>query len=91
MPSAAGKRVGRVLAGRSKPEVGDKPGLPYWQGILGVADIASIGHQYDVIYTYHAADIVTTSQHSGSAYMRIIRTHVHSKSLYFHLYLETPI
>jgi len=27
MPSAAGKRVGRVLAGRSKPEAGDKPGL----------------------------------------------------------------
>jgi len=29
MPSAAGKRVGRVLAGRSKPEAGDKPGLSY--------------------------------------------------------------
>jgi len=28
MPSAAGKRVGRVLAGCSKPEAGDKPGLP---------------------------------------------------------------
>jgi len=27
MPSAAGKRVGRVLAGCSKPEAGDKPGL----------------------------------------------------------------
>jgi len=29
MPSAAGKRVGRVLAGCSKPEAGDKPGLYY--------------------------------------------------------------
>jgi len=29
MPSAAGKRVGRVLAGCSKPEAGDKPGLSY--------------------------------------------------------------
>jgi len=28
MPSAAGKRVVRVLAGCSKPEAGDKPGLP---------------------------------------------------------------
>jgi len=28
MPSAAGKRVGRVLAGCSKPEARDKPGLP---------------------------------------------------------------
>jgi len=27
MPSAAGKRVGRVLAGCSKPEAVDKPGL----------------------------------------------------------------
>jgi len=29
MPSAAGKRVGRVLAGCSKPEARDKPGLSY--------------------------------------------------------------
>jgi len=29
MPSAAGKRVGRVLVGCSKPEAGDKPGLLY--------------------------------------------------------------
>jgi len=29
MPSAAGKRVGRVLAGCSKPEAEDKPGLSY--------------------------------------------------------------
>jgi len=29
MTSAAGKRVERVLAGCSKPEAGDKPGLHY--------------------------------------------------------------
>jgi len=36
MPSAEGKRVGRVLAGCSKPEAGDKPGLHTWQEILGI-------------------------------------------------------
>jgi len=39
MPSAAGKRVGRVLAGCSKPEVRDKPGLQYLARILGLAGI----------------------------------------------------
>jgi len=46
MPSAAGKRVGRVLAGCSKPEAGDKPGLHTWQGILGfLAGNPRKGHQ----------------------------------------------
>jgi len=35
MSSAAGKRVGRVLAGCSKPEAGDKPCYTTWQEILG--------------------------------------------------------
>jgi len=39
MPSAAGKRVGRVLAGCSKPEARDKPGLYTCQEILGLAGI----------------------------------------------------
>jgi len=45
MPSAAGKRVGRVLAGCSKPEAGDKPGLPTWQGILGASRYPCIDQQ----------------------------------------------
>jgi len=36
MPSAAGKRVGRVLAG-VKPEAGDKPGLPRWYRLWELA------------------------------------------------------
>jgi len=39
MPSAAGKRVGRVLAGRSKPEARDKPGRTTWQVILGTRSL----------------------------------------------------
>jgi len=39
MPSAAGKRVERVLAGCSKPEAGDKPGLLYLAEILGIVGI----------------------------------------------------
>jgi len=39
MPSAAGKRVGRVLAGCSKPEAGDKPGRLYLAEILALAGI----------------------------------------------------
>jgi len=42
MPSAAGKRVGRVLAGCSKPEARDKPGLHTWQGILGSSRYSSM-------------------------------------------------
>jgi len=34
MSSAAGKRVGRVLAGCSKPEARDKPGLLYLSEVL---------------------------------------------------------
>jgi len=41
MPSAAGKRVGRVLAGCSKPEAGDKPGLLTWHVILGTRSLHS--------------------------------------------------
>jgi len=44
MPSAAGKRVGRVLAGCSKPEAIDKPGLPPGK-ILGSSRYPCIGHQ----------------------------------------------
>jgi len=44
MPSAVGKRVGRVLAGCSKPEAEDKPGLPYLAGILGSIQYHCIGH-----------------------------------------------
>jgi len=39
MSSAEGKRVGRVLAGCSKPEAGDKPGLHTWQVILGTRSL----------------------------------------------------
>jgi len=41
MPSAAGKRVVRVLAGCSKPEAGDKPGLTYLARILSIAGITA--------------------------------------------------
>jgi len=41
MSSAAGKRVGRVLAGCSKPEAGDKPGLPYLARDLRLAEITA--------------------------------------------------
>jgi len=39
MPSAAGKRVWRVLAGCSKPEARDKPWLLYLAEILALACI----------------------------------------------------
>jgi len=50
MPSAAGKRVGRVLAGCSKPEAGDKPGLLYLTSDLR-DEITCIGHHHDALVT----------------------------------------
>jgi len=49
MPSAAGKRVGRVLAGCSQPEAGDKPGAP----------LAGIGYRSLLQPTYLAQPEVT--------------------------------
>jgi len=45
MPSAAGKRVGRVLAGCSKPEARDKPGLYNLARYTRLVGIPSIGQQ----------------------------------------------
>jgi len=68
MPSAAGKRAGRVLAGCSKPEAGDKPGYYTWQVILGTGSLhrsaqipasarVSNDEQYEVT-TCHESDAI---------------------------------
>jgi len=44
MPSAAGKRVGRVLAGCSKPKARDKPGSAHTQNLLFEPSSSSLGH-----------------------------------------------
>jgi len=48
MPSAAGKRVERVLAGCSKPEAEDKPGLHYLARDTRSSRYHCIG-QHDVV------------------------------------------
>jgi len=84
MPSAAGKRVGRVLSGCSKPEAGDKPCSTTWQVILGFSQYSCIGQpEVSGVYTGHAIDLV--SRHSIDSisipylkwYTRDSRTHVH--------------
>jgi len=61
MPSAAGKRVGRVLAGCSKPEAGDKPGSLTWQGILGSSRYTCIGQHKYRAYTCHTIGTIPCS------------------------------
>jgi len=95
MPSAAGKRVGRVLVGCSKPEAGDKPGSYTWQVIL---DEITIGQQDDVLVYVscnrheHEVDIDLTLK-----FMKV-RHLVHSRNTSFyvdtsqipHTYRSTP-
>jgi len=57
MPSAAGKRVGRVLAGCSKPEAGDKPELHYLARILGSSRYLCIGQHECSFETHPRSDV----------------------------------
>jgi len=58
MPSAAGKRVGRVLAGCSKPEAEISHGLHTWQESLGFSRDPCIG-QLDARSETHPESDVT--------------------------------
>jgi len=60
MPSAAGKRVGRVLAGCSKPEAGDKPCYHTWQVILGTGSLhRSPRCRHDILRFLNVANSVS--------------------------------
>jgi len=74
MPSAVGKRVGRVLAGCSKPEAGDKPGLYYLARILGFSRYLCIGQQDYPFETHPTSDVIQAYIHPESSDMNSLHT-----------------
>jgi len=73
MPSAAGKRVGRVLARVFEASGGDKPGLLHLARILGFSRDTCIGHQYDVLRLCHVTDIDNVILTFWKLYTRVIQ------------------
>jgi len=90
MPSAAGKRVGRVLAGCSKPEVGDKPCSHTWQVILGTRSLhrsARCRHRIVSCNRHVSRSDISIDTNFLRRDTRMTRTRVPSQELMFYLIL----